>query len=196
MKQQSFIFIGRSGSGKGTQAKLLSDYLKEKDSTKEVLYVYTGEEFRKFINGNSDTQKLSHEINEKGKLQPEFLAVYMWIKVLVEKYTNKEHLIFDGTPRKYHEAGVLNSIFDFYGLEKPYVIHLDLDKDESVKRLKARGRSDDNAEDIAERLTWYETEVEPAIGYYRNNPNYVFLTIPALGSIEDIHRDIIGKMSL
>lgn len=196
MTQQSFIFIGRSGCGKGTQAKLLSDYLKSKDPQKEVLYIQSGGEFREFIKGSSTTQKLSKDIYDVGGLQPEFLAVYMWVNVLVNKYKDGEHLIMDGMPRKYHEAGVLDSIFDFYKIKRPTVINIDISKDSSIDRLLARKRSDDNREDIAERLSWYETDVVPAIGYYRNNPDYSFFVVDGEKSIEEIHRQILEKAKL
>lgn len=196
MKQKSFIFIGRSGCGKGTQAKLLSDYLKKIDPSREILYVQSGQEFREFIKGSSETQKLSKAIYDVGGLQPEFLAIYMWANVLVNKFTKNEHVIMDGMPRKFHEAGVLESIFDFYKLEKPVVINIDISKEQSIDRLMARGRMDDNREDIAERLSWYETDVAPAIAFYENNPKYNFIKIDGNKSIEEVFEDIIKQIKI
>ena len=196
MTPKTFILIGRSGCGKGTQAKLLSDYLKKTDPEKEVLYIYTGDEFRKFIKGDSETQKLSKKIYDMGGLQPEFLATYMWTSFLVNKYYKNEHLIFDGAPRKHHEAGVLDSAFKFYDLKEIYIIQIEVSKEESIKRLMARKRFDDNKEDIEERLSWYETEVIPAIGFYKNNPSYHFLQINGEQTPEKIHQDIIQQANL
>ncbi len=196
MNQQTFIFIGRSGCGKGTQAKLLSDYLKKIDPSRDVLYIQSGAEFREFTKGNSTTQLLSKKIQDVGGLQPEFLAIYMWVNVLVNKYKESEHLIMDGMPRKFHEAGVLDSIFDFYKLTKPFVINIDISSESSIDRLMARKRQDDTREDIAERLKWYETDVVPAIGYYKENKAYSFIKIDGERSIEDIHKEIIEKINL
>ena len=49
MNPQTFVFIGRSGCGKGTQAKLLQDVLKEKNPDQEIFYIETGANFRKFL---------------------------------------------------------------------------------------------------------------------------------------------------
>ncbi len=196
MTQKTFIFIGRSGCGKGTQVELLIEYLKKIDPNHDILYIQSGAEFREFIKGNSETQKLSNSIYEKGGLQPEFLSVHIWTHILIDKYTKNEHIIFDGTPRKYHEAGVLDSIRDFYSLEKPIVVNVDISKEESIKRLMARGRMDDTKEEIEKRLSWYETDVEPAIGFYKDNKNYNFLKINGEQSIEEIHKDLIGKLNL
>lgn len=190
MNQKSFIFMGRSGCGKGTQAKLLSEYLKKIDPSRQVLYVQSGQEFRDFIQGPSDTQKLSKAIYDVGGLQPEFLAVFMWANVFVKNFTTSEHVIMDGMPRKYHEAGVLDSIFHFYKLEKPTVIHLQLTKEASIDRLMLRKRIDDNREEIAERLSWYETDVVPALEFYKNNKEYRYVELDADRPIEVIHEDI------
>jgi adenylate kinase len=196
MNHKTFILMGRSGCGKGTQSKLLMDYLKKISPDQSSLYIYGGAEFREFIKGGSETQKISKRIYDAGELQPEFLAVYTWSKVLVEKYSGKENLIFDGMPRKYHEAGVLHSILDFYKLNKPYVINLDISEEESISRLMKRGRIDDNLDDIKVRLSWYGTEVEPAINFYRDNPDYHFAAINGEQPPEKVHEDIIQRFNL
>lgn len=194
MNQKSFILIGRSGCGKGTQAKLLSEYLKKIDPTREILYIQTGAEFREFIKGNSDTQELSRAIYDAGGLQPDFLAVYMWTNVLVNKFTKNEHIIMDGMPRNLHEAGVLDSVFGFYGVERATVIHLDITEEVSIDRLMARGRVDDTREEIAERLSWYDSKVVPAIDFFRNTNGYKVLDIDGDRSVEEISQEILSKI--
>ena len=196
MNQKVFIFIGRSGCGKGTQGALLTEYLKKMNPEREMLYIQGGGEFREFIKGESATQKISRKLYEEDKLQPEFLSVYMWINVLVKKYLGTQHLIFDGAPRRKHEAGVLDSIFDFYGLTSPYVINIDVSEEWATERLSARHRHDDKSEDIKKRLAWYLTDVVPAIDFYKNNPKYTFIQVNGERSIEDIHKEIIEKINL
>jgi adenylate kinase len=198
MTPQTFIFLGRSGCGKGTQAKLLNEYLKRNDSERDVLYVQTGQELRDFIaKSNSTTQKLCKELYDKGGLQPEFLVVYMWTNLLVNRYTTGEHIIMDGMPRKYHEAGVLDSVWNFYKIKnKPFVIYLDIPIEESVKRLMARKRIDDKEDEIRERLSWFETEVIPTLDFFKNNPDYVYLNINGMGTAEDIHKEILTQTKL
>jgi len=196
MSPQCFIFIGRSGSGKGTQAKLLIEDLKRSDSSRETLYIQTGQELREFIKGETYTQKKTKGLYENGALMPEFLALHAWISLMVEKYDGTQNLIFDGTPRKVHEAGVINSLFEFYSFEKPWVINIDISLDEAVKRLMERKREDDTEDSIRKRLGWYETDVAPTINYFKSNPLYRCLDIDGERSIEAIHTDIVKRLGL
>jgi adenylate kinase family enzyme len=191
--KKAFIFIGRSGSGKGTQAKLLMDFLKVGSGEGSVLYIQSGYEFRNFVMGTSHTARLSKEINDLGGLQPEFLAVYMWINMLIQHYTGGEHLIFDGTPRRPHEAGVLHSIFNFYGIQKPCIIYINVSSEWSKKHLLIRGRHDDNEKDIQSRMEWFDKEVMPTIEFYRRNPAYDFIEISGEQEIKDVFRQLTEK---
>jgi len=191
-----FIFIGRSGCGKGTQADMLIKTLKKKDPSRETLYIQTGQEFRKFIKGQSFTEKRSAEYYKTDKLQPEFLAIKMWVDFLVDNYNGDEHIIFDGTPRKLHEAKVLDSVFGFYGFDKPYVINIDISAKEAERRLLLRKRLDDAEEDVLKRLSWYETDVAPTIDYYRDNPDFHFLKINGDRTPEEVHADIVRSIGL
>jgi adenylate kinase len=196
MSPQAFIFIGRSGCGKGTQVELLKQALKRSDPSRDILYIQTGQGFRDFIKGDTYTQNKSREIYEAGGLQPEFLAIQMWEKPLIDGCTGEEHIILDGTPRKYHEAGVLDSVFGFYNIETVWVINVDISPEESLKRLLLRKRFDDNTDEIKKRLAWYETDVAPAVDFFRTNKNYRFLKIDGERSVEAIHADIVKQVGL
>ncbi len=193
MDKRAFIFIGRSGSGKGTQAKLLADFLKVGSGEGSVLYIQSGYEFRNFVMGTTQTARLSKAINDEGGLQPEFLAVYMWVNMLVKQYTGGEHLIFDGTPRRPHEAGVLHSIFQFYGIQNPCIVYINVSEDWSRKHLLIRGRRDDNEKDIRSRLDWFEKEVAPTVDFYRNNGAYNFIEINGEQDIKLVFKELTEK---
>ncbi len=195
MNPQTFIFIGRSGAGKGTQATLLQAYLEKTQPGVSVKYLQTGAEFRAFLQGDSYTQKTAKALSVKGALQPAFLAIYMWAKFFTEKLTGGEHLIIDGTPRKRDEAQVLDSVFGFYGRTKPVILFMNVSEAEAARRLAARHRLDDNSAEIRGRLAWYKTDVEPAVEWYRTNPNYRFVDVNGEQSEAKIHADIVAAIS-
>ncbi len=187
----TFIFLGRSGCGKGTQAKLLIDYLKQ-TSKRDVCLIESGATFRHFVSKEGYTNNLAREIISQGGLQPEFLSVWVWSNVLVERFQDKEaHLIFDGMPRKPLEAPILDAALDFYARGERYFVHLDVSPAWALERLLERKRDDDTEEFIKNRLAWFESDVVPTIAYFRENKKYRFLSINGEQSIENVHIDIV-----
>ncbi len=195
MELKTIIFIGRSGCGKGTQAKLLIEKLKEAQD-RDVFYMESGERFREFISGSTHTAKESKKIMTEGGLQPAFLAVHIWSHLMIEQMEPEKHIIIDGTPRLLDEAKILDSAFLFYGRENPTVIFLDTGIDWSYKRLEERGRMDDKKKgDIEKRFAWFEDSVMPVIEYYKGNSRYNFIQINGEQPIEDVHKEIMEKIS-
>ena len=58
----------------------------------------------------------------------------------------------------------------------------EVDDEELVKRLTARGRSDDTEETIRHRQEVYRSETEPLIAHYSD----IAVRVDAVGSVEEI----------
>ncbi len=193
---QAFIFVGRSGAGKGTQADLLKAYLAVNHPQHKMLYLQTGDLVRQYIAGNSPLQqRVRKEVNE-GKLMPSFFAVQLWSSKLVNEYDGASHLIVDGTPRKLAEAMFFDTVFDFFSNIQPHVIYLDVPMPEAARRLIARGRPDDGEHAVEKRMSWYETDVMPMIQWLRKQSRYEFHHIKGDQPIAAVHHDIIEACKL
>jgi adenylate kinase family enzyme len=59
-----------------------------------------------------------------------------------------------------------------------------------------RKRHDDTEEGIEKRLNWYQDEVVPAIDYYNQHPYYNVVEVNGEQSVEDVHKEILQKISL
>lgn len=191
--QQTFIFFGRSGSGKGTQAMMLKKYLEEKKKL-EPIYIETGQKFRNFIDQSNYSAQMTKEVLATGGLMPVFLPIWLWTMDLVNKFDGKRDLILDGLCRRPDEAPVLDSAVKFYKLSKPIVVYIKTSDKWCSEKLKARGRADDTEEYIKSRQAWFEWNVVPAISYFYNNDDYVFLEIDGEKSIEEVHDDMIKNI--
>ena len=192
-----FIFVGRSGCGKGTQAILVLKALKIKDPTTPQLYIETGKNFRSFVEQPGFTGSLTKKFLDAGKRLPDFMAVWNWARILAGQYTGKEHLVFDGVARSKLEAEMLATVAPFYDWIEPTVIHLAVSNDWSRERLLTRGRSDDrDLADIEQRLNWFDAEVVPGLEYFKTNPTFKFVEVFGERPIEIIHQDILKLTGL
>lgn len=201
MNSKTFIFIGRSGCGKGTQAKILIEYLKNNppagEHQRDIFYFESGQRFREFFEMPGLTPTLSREIHSTGGLQPDFLAVWMWSKALIENLKENTTLVIDGSPRKLHEAHILDSALKFYKRGKSNIIFINVRREWSEEKLRGRGRTDDkNERDVKNRLDWYDSEVVPAISFFKDNPDYSFIDINGEQTIEEVHKEILNKTHL
>lgn len=193
--QQTFIFFGRSGSGKGTQAKLLMDYLSAHTNRKN-LYIETGQEFRNFIaKEDNHSARLTREVLDVGGLMPVFLPIWLWTGLLVDGFSGEENLVLDGVCRRPDESAVLDSAVKFFGLKDPVVIYINTSRSWSLDRLRSRGREDDDNEaDMQRKLEWFDWQAVPAMSFFHDHPGYRFFEINGEQPIEDVHKEIIQKV--
>ena len=196
MQPQTFIFFGPSGSGKGTQAKLLQEILKQKDPERKIIYIETGQKFRELAEGDSFTAKEIKKIVDRGELLPEFLPIWVWTGLMMENITGDEHIFLDGLSRQPKEAPILDSAIKFYKRQNPFVVSIEVSDEWATRLLKNRGRSDDTDEEIKKRLDWYHKNVAPAIEYFKNNPYYKFIPINGEQTIEEVHNELMKKVGL
>jgi len=192
--QKAFIFIGNSGSGKGTQANLIENFLKENYKI-PVLNIETGDAFRDFIKKDGFVNKESAKIYSNASRQPDFLACYMWTSLILKNYKGNQHIIFDGAARSLIEAEMLDTALRFLNFKDSVVIFLNVSREWSKKHLMSRGRFDDlDISKLEKRLDWFDEDVVPSIEYYRNNPSYLFFEIDGEQRIEKVHADIMVKV--
>lgn len=194
-KPQAFIFFGPSGSGKGTQATRLIEYLKSSDSTRGVLYIETGALARSFVQGEGFANRHAKEILSGGGLFPEFLPIWLWSDKLIKEHTGSEHLVCDGLSRRVPEAPVLDGALRFFGFEHPYIIVINVSREWARERLLERGRGDDAEAAIKKRLDWYEENVVPAVEYFRNAKGFRIIDINGEQTVDAVHAEIVSKVN-
>ena len=187
---KSIILIGPQGSGKGTQASLISE-------SYGLPHVSTGDLFRKNIAEKTALgNKLAAFIN-KGELVPNDLTLEI-LKDRLLQDDCKDGFLLDGYPRNKAQAVALNELFAEMELPLTNVIVLDIPRQLVFERLEGRRtcpicnrvyhvrynppkiegicdedggklyqRDDDTAEAINKRLDIYYSETEPIIDFYR-----------------------------
>lgn len=160
MDTRTVFLIGKPGSGKGDQAKLLAQVTGWK-------VVTPGEQFRLMSTEDTPVGKKVKSVNDAGLLQPHWLAEYLFLENLFALAAD-ESVIFDGFGRKVPETELMVEALTWIG--RPFtVIHLVVSDEEIKHRLALRkgieGRADDGVVDA--RLAEYREHTEPAIEVFR-----------------------------
>lgn len=195
-EKTAYIFVGQSGSGKGTQAELLDHALRTKNDLLRIFHIETGAKFRTLIEGNSFVIGRTREYMTEGKLPPSFLGVYAWARSIVEEYNAEDALIIDGTPRISEEVPILMGALSFIDA-KVVVIHIAVSDTWAKEKASARGRSDDvDMHELEGRLAWYHTQVQPVIDFFKQSSAVTYIEINGEQTIEKVHEDICEKLAL
>jgi len=118
----------------------------------------------------------------------------MWSHLLVERMTGEEHVIFHGTPRSLQEAQIIDTTIAFYGRQRPHAICLNITPETSKARMMARRSVDDiSAEEVERRLTWFETDVLPAVEYFRSIQTIILSNLMAISRLRRYSRSSCRK---
>jgi adenylate kinase len=165
----NILLLGPQGSGKGTQAKRISDEY-------GLAHIATGDMLRHAIAAGTPFGCEVKPIVENGALVPDDLMIKL-IRERLEDEDTREGFILDGFPRTMAQAHALNAMLSDIGRDLDVVFALQIDDPTAVERLHKRaveeGRKDDTPEAIARRLADYHEQTEPLIGYYRLGGNLV-----------------------
>lgn len=195
MQPQTFVFFGQVGSGKGTQVKLLTDFLKAKDG-RESIYAGTGDGFRKLIESDNYTANLVKEYVHNGILVPDFLTDAVFVNILISNLSFDKNLIADGYPRTTSQSIVFEKMMEFFKRDIIKIIYIELSEEEAMKRNLLRGRQDDTREGLIKRFNEYKNKVVPAMDYFKDKEGYEIHTINGEQTVENVHKDIIKALNL
>jgi adenylate kinase len=216
-KPLNFILIGRSGSGKGTQADFLIKHFGN------LRYFSTGDMFRNLAKSDSVVSTKIREIISKGGLPPDSLATMLWMHEISFKVKAGEGILADGFPRRLPEAKKLDEFLKFLGrANSTFYFLIDISREDSFNRLTKRRqcrkcgrlipwvgefkkletcdkcggelitRPDDFPEAINNRLDFYEENVIQVIEYYEGKGKLI--KINGDQSLEDVFKDILKAL--
>ena len=210
--------LGGPGSGKGTQAKMLSERYR-------VPQISTGDILRDAVKND---KKLGQEVQmamESGNLVDDDLV----LKILEERLRRKDTkrgFIIDGYPRNIPQAQALDALLGMLGKSLQIALNIDVEDSLLVKRISGRmscakcgaiynrhfsppktkgvcdqcggenfeSRADDNAKSVAVRINIYHQDTTPLITYYR--AQHKLRTMGGDGLMGEIHEKLCAIIDL
>jgi adenylate kinase len=184
------VVYGPEGSGKGTQATILSNKLH--------LPVYTSGDLVRTMaaSGDGELGKACKDALEKGTYVSDAHMYALWEDRL-QTPEAKSGFVLDGFPRTLAQAEFLTTKVKEIGYAIDKVVYIRLSNEESIKRLALRDRklfvgsteSHDSPDRVMKRLTTYRQQEALLVAYY--NKAGILLEIDGIGTVEEI-ADRIG----
>jgi adenylate kinase len=188
---KTIIFVGRSGSGKGTQIDLLKQFITEKKGLL-IKSIVMGDIFRGFFSENGYVQEVAKDLSiRQGKFQPDFLTDALFVSNVIKSADKESIMFFDGYPRNIHQLELIKELLKYLGRETPIFINLEVARQSVKNRMLLRGRRDDHSEAIENRLDEYDKFVFPMIEKAKDDNYFKYIGIDGEGTVEDIHKNIL-----
>lgn len=184
------VLLGAPGSGKGTQAKRLSEHYK-------VPQISTGDLLRAQVAAGTPLGLKAREAMEQGQLVSDDIVLGM-IRERLQEEDARDGFILDGFPRNLAQASALDALLDELQKALEAAILLEVPFDELMRRLTGRltcakcgavynkythpprrpgicdvcggeliQRTDDNEETVSKRLRVFESQTAPLVNYYQ-----------------------------
>lgn len=163
------LFLGISGCGKGTQAKLLSN------SLNNIPVISTGDAVRWAASSDSPEGQLAvSQYTSKGMLVPDELVLSI-LKKYIAQFDLSKGFIIDSFPRRLEQIELLDEILVTMGENLAAVIYLETEENIALQRLSGRNvhdknagisRDDANEETIKERFDFFNKQTKPLIDVY------------------------------
>ena len=188
-KVNTFLMMGRPGSGKGTQAKLLA--------TKIGAEVYSsGNRLREMAKGQGFANQKIKTVMESGDLLPAWISSHLFVEALLG-LSHDEAIVFEGACRTLPEAEAFEETSAW--LLRPYkAVFLMISDAEVEKRLSLRsgveGRADDASDAVGRRIREYEEKTAAAVSFFKSRG--VLLEINGEQPIEAVHNDVLKALKI
>ena len=214
---KTILIHGPAGSGKDTQANLLS-------SKFGFEIIGTGEMFRKmYLEGEVDAIR-AHKSWSKGFWVPNELT-YKMLDKWVNRFDNNKDWLFVSVVRDLGQIEMFDQFLDNQQRTLDTFLYFKLDEPTAIERLSLRRicnncdeiyhakykkerkdgycdkcdvllsqREDDKAHNIKQRLVEDQRTIRPIIEEYQKRG--IYIEVDAAPSIEEIHKEVIDVLNL
>lgn len=181
------VVLGRQGAGKGTQCARLVDEF-------GIVHVSTGDMLRAAVAAGSPLGQQAEEIMNSGGLVGDDIMIGIVAERLSEPDIVENGVLLDGFPRTTRQADALAAILESQGVELDAAVNIDVAIEEVTARMVARGRKDDTAEAIAQRLSLYEEQTAPLLEWFAARDKLV--VADGLGDEDEVFARVKGALGL
>jgi adenylate kinase len=175
------VLLGPPGAGKGTQADRIAARF-------QLVHLATGDILRTNVADGTTLGEVAQAYLDSGELVPDEVVVAMMLERLGRPDCAHGFLL-DGFPRSVAQAEALDEHLAELGTPLDAAINLEVAEEELLHRLAGRGRADDNARTIRNRLQVFASSTRPLLDYYGGQG--LLFSVAAVGTIDEVSERIL-----
>ena len=181
----NIIFFGPPGAGKGTQAKIISEYL-------NISHLSTGDILRKKLLDKDNLAIELKKVMSSGNLVSDnILNTIVSSRLQNEKSSG---FILDGYPRTLKQSEFLNNFLSNISYSIDFIFNIQIDFETLKHRILVRSseedREDDNINVIETRYNEYLNSTQKVSDFYKDKFNTIFHEIDGSLQIAEITKKI------
>jgi adenylate kinase len=179
------LLIGAPGAGKGTQAERLAERF-------GIAHISSGDLLRQHVREQTSIGRTIRSYVDKGDLVPDSVVLDMLRKPVVAAVEAGGYVL-DGFPRTVEQAEASFAVAHALGVEVQAAIHLDVPREELVRRLLSRRRGSEDTEAVIEhRLEVYLEKTVPLLAYYAGRE--LMFAVDGAQPPDAVHEEIVARL--
>lgn len=188
---EKYIIIGPQGSGKGTQAKMLS-------RTYDFVHISIGDIFRWNMAHHTKLAARVTRIMNEGRLVPDEIVEEV-VRQRLEQHDWNWGFVLDGFPRTRSQAEYL---FENWNLDK--AIYLDIPEEVVFERVLQRAaegqgggftkRVDDNPQALKVRLQEFHEKTQPLLRLFQQKN--MLVTVDGNRGVQEVFDSMVEELGL
>jgi adenylate kinase len=179
------LLIGAPGAGKGTQAERLAERF-------GITHISSGDLLRQHVREQTSIGRTIKSYVDKGDLVPDSVVLDMLRKPVVAAVEAGGYVL-DGFPRTVEQAEASFPVAQALGVEVQAAIHLDVPREELVRRLLSRRRGSEDTEEVIEhRLEVYLEKTVPLLAYYAGRE--LMFAVDGAQPPDVVHEEIVTRL--
>ena len=182
------LLIGPPGCGKGTQAAHIAQHY-------GVEHISSGDLLRRHVSERTSIGRTVEQCINRGDLVSDGIVMDI-LRRPVEAASRRGGFILDGFPRTVEQAEAAYDVARTFDASVRIALHLQVPREELIRRLLERGRrtgrADDTAEVVSHRLQVFDASTMPLLDYYARRETLV--RIDGNGPVDEVTRSVITQL--